>query len=89
MKRTTVVVSWSEGLKLRPAARLIRVARRFRSSITLRCGENVGDVHSIMSVVMLCATMGTAVNIEASGEDEELAILAVTKVFSVGDDEPE
>ena len=42
-----------------------------------------------MSVVMLCATMGTAVSIEASGEDEELAILAVTKVFSVSDDEPE
>lgn len=89
MKRTTVVVSWSEGLKLRPAARLIRVAGRFRSSITLRCGEKIGDVHSIMSVVMLCATLGTAVSIEASGEDEELAILAMAKVFSVSDDEPE
>lgn len=89
MKRSTVVVSWSEGLKFRPAARLIRVARRFRSSITLRCGEKIGDVRSIMSVVMLCATMGTAVSIEASGEDEELAIQAVTQVFSVGDDDPE
>jgi phosphotransferase system HPr (HPr) family protein len=89
MKRSTVVVSWDDGLKFRSAARMIRVAQRFRSSIILKCGEKIGDVRSIMSVVMLCATMGTVVSIEARGEDEELAIQAVTKVFSMGDDDPE
>ncbi len=88
MKHSTIVVAWSEGLKFRSAARLIRVARRFRSSITLRCGENIGDVRSIMSIVMLCATMGSVVSIEASGEDEEGAIHAVIEVFFEGDADP-
>lgn len=89
MKRSTVVVSWDDGLQFRSAARMIRVARRFRSSIVLKCGEKIGDVRSIMSIVMLCATMGAVINIEARGEDEELAIKAVTQVFTVGDGDPE
>lgn len=88
-KLYTVVVSWPEGLRFRPAARLIRVARQFRSSIILKCGDKTGDVRSIMSVVMLCATMGAEVRIEARGEDEEVAIEAVAQVFSVGDGDPE
>lgn len=87
MKRSTVVVSWDEGLQFRSAARMIRVAQQFRSSIVLKCGEKIGDGRSIMSVVMLCAAMGAVISIEARGEDEELAIKAMTQAFTVGDDD--
>lgn len=60
---------------------MIRVAQSFHSSIILKCGEKIGDVRSIMSVVMLCATMGAVITIEAKGEDEEIAIQAMTQVF--------
>lgn len=86
---STVVVSWEDGLKLRPPAKLIRVAQRFRSSIVLRCGDTISDVRSIMSVLMMCATMGSVVCIEATGEDEEVAIQAISQVFSSGDGDPD
>lgn len=87
MKRSIVEVPWTDGLKFRSAARIIRAAESFRSSIVLRCGERIADVRSILSLVMLCASMGAAVTIEAAGEDEAGAVEAITRVFDSTDNE--
>ena len=82
MKRLRVVVPWREGLHLRPAAQLMLVAKKFRSTISLKCGERIGDLRSILSIIALCATMGTPIDIEATGEDEQAATQASEQVFS-------
>ncbi len=82
MKRSKVVVSWREGLHLRPAATLVRLGRQFRSTIFLKCRGKVADLRSILSIISLCATMGTTLEIEASGDDEQDATRAVEQVFS-------
>jgi phosphotransferase system HPr (HPr) family protein len=82
MKRLRVVVPWREGLHLRPAAQLMLVAKKFRSTISLKCGERIGDLRSILSIIALCATMGTPIDIEATGEDEQDATQAIEQVFS-------
>jgi phosphocarrier protein HPr len=82
MKRSQVVVSWREGLHLRPAARLVHLSKRFRSTIFLKCSGKVADVRSILSILSLCATMGTVIDIEARGDDERDATKAVEQVFS-------
>ena len=81
MKRVRVVVQWAEGLHLRRASMLTRAAREFRSTIRLRCQGKVADLRSILSVLALCATMGTAIDIEASGDDEQDAVQEVERVF--------
>lgn len=81
MKQITVRVPWAAGLHLRPAAKLVKAARSFRSSITLKCGERVGDIRSIISIVALCATLGTAIDLEVTGEDEDIASSAIEQVF--------
>jgi len=85
MKHSTLVVSWTDGLKFRPAARIIRTAQQFHSSVALRCGERIADVRSILGIVALCATLGASITIEASGEDEDRAVEAIAKVFASGD----
>ena len=82
MKRSKVVVPWHEGLHFRPAAKLMQVAQQFHSTIILKCGEKIADLRSIMSIVALCATLGTPLDIEATGEDEQVAAQAVEQVFS-------
>lgn len=82
MKHTKVVVPWQEGLHLRRAAGLARIARFFRCSIYLRCGAQIADLRSILSIISLCATMGTALEIEAHGDDEAEATRAVEWAFS-------
>jgi len=89
MKRSTVVVPWNEGLHLRPAAQLVRVAQRFSSTILMSCDEKIADVRSILSVIALCATMGTVIDIEVTGEDEQTAIEALELAFSAGESDIE
>jgi len=85
MKRARVVVPWKGGLHMRPAARLAEHARKFRSSIWLQAGGKVADARSILSILMLCASVGTALDVEVSGDDEEIALPAVESVFEPGD----
>jgi phosphocarrier protein len=82
MKRSRVVVLWKYGLHLRPAAKLVQVAKDFHSTIQLKCGGKVADLRSILSIMALCATMGTGLDVEAAGDDEQDAIQAIEQVFS-------
>jgi len=84
VQRTKVAVRWADGIQLRRAARLMRVAGRFRSSIILKLGGRIADVRSIVSIVALCATMGSILDVEISGEDEKDAAQAVEQVFADG-----
>jgi phosphocarrier protein HPr len=81
MRATRVTVNWDDGLHLRSAARLVRLARKFRSKIVLRLGSRVADARSILSILVLSATLGAALYIEASGDDEQEAIQAVQAYF--------
>ena len=82
MKRSQFVVPWREGLHLRVAARLTRLAGGFRSRIELACSGRVADLRSILSVLALCATMGAVVDVEVHGDDETEAVAAIEEVFS-------
>lgn len=81
MKQTQVTVPWSEGLHLRRAMQLVKVARNFRSTVSLKCGGRIADLRSILSVLALCATMGTTLDLEAVGDDEQEAARTVVQVF--------
>ncbi|MDB6152604.1 MAG: Phosphotransferase system, phosphocarrier protein HPr [Chthoniobacteraceae bacterium] len=82
MKRITVIIPWREGLHLRPAARLVKLSQRFRSSIRLVCGAGIADTRSIFGIVALCAAMGTQLDLEANGDDEQEAIQAMEAEFA-------
>ncbi len=83
MKHSEVVVPWREGLHLRKAAVLVRAAQKFRSTILLRSGAQIADLRSILSILALCATMGTTLTLEASGEDEQDAAQALEQAFAI------
>lgn len=83
MRRCTVQVTNRLGLHARAAAKLVQVASRFRSRITLTrsdTGQTV-DAKSIFGVLLLAASAGTSLDIMASGEDEAEAILALRQLI--------
>ena len=88
MKTIRVRIPWVEGLHLRPAARVVKVAQRFRSEVRLRLGERVAEAGSLLSLVILCATLNATVDIEASGDDEQEAARAVAACFDPPPDLP-
>ncbi len=86
MKTTTVIVPWQEGMHLRRAGNLVKLATQFRSSILCRLGEKVADARSVLSILILCAGLGATLEIEASGPDEREAIQAVDTFFASSDE---
>ncbi|MGV3756599.1 MAG: HPr family phosphocarrier protein [Verrucomicrobiota bacterium] len=68
---------------MRAATKLVRLAQTFHSTIRIHCDGQVANLRSIISVISLCAVMGSALEIEVTGEDELEAALAVEQVFLV------
>lgn len=74
---------------MRAAAKIVRSAQRFNSTVLVRfCGE-VANARNILSVIALCAAMGAVLEIEAVGDDEQDAIAAVESVFTLDPIVPE
>ncbi|RKX42843.1 MAG: HPr family phosphocarrier protein [Verrucomicrobia bacterium] len=86
MKKVQVIVPWEEGLHMRPASRLVRCASVCRSSIRIMAHGKVADARSILGILLLCASVGTLLDVEVSGEDEVSAMSAVEKIFESSDD---
>ena len=74
------------GLHARAAAKLVRAAGEFRSSMRLeRAGGGASaDAKSILSVLMLAAARGTELKVTAEGADEERAVEAVCRLIADG-----
>jgi phosphocarrier protein len=82
MKHATIRIPWKDGLHMRRAALLAKIAGRFGSTIQLRLRGRVADARNILGVLILCATLNSPVDIEANGDDEQSAIDAVQTFFS-------
>ena len=85
MKLARLKIPWPEGLHLRPAGRLVALGRAVHSSISFRVNERVADARSVLSLMLLCASLGSVLEIEVAGEDEEAALAAVLTVFQSED----
>jgi phosphocarrier protein HPr len=81
MKKTQVIIPWKEGLHLRPASRLVRLAKASKSAIWLKVGDQVADARSILAILLLCAATGTVIDLEINGEDEDAVLTSITSVF--------
>lgn len=82
MKTVRVQVRRPGGLHLREATRLARLAQAFRSRIHLRLGDRLADARSVLSLLILCASLGVALDVEVSGIDEAEAVQAVSQFFA-------
>ena len=70
-----------KGLHARVAARVVKVAGRFKSRAVLVVGERRASARSIMAVLMLAAAMGATVRLETDGPDEQQAVEAIAAVL--------
>jgi phosphocarrier protein HPr len=77
MIKSSITISNKLGLHARASAKLTKAASGFASEIHLsRNGRRV-NAKSIMGVMMLAAGLGSELEIEADGPDEEAATAAI------------
>jgi phosphotransferase system HPr (HPr) family protein len=86
MIERTLLVTAPLGLHARAAAKVVRLAQSFSSTVELRRVDNnaTADAKSILSVLMLAAGRGTELNAIAEGIDEEAALAALDQLFAQG-----
>ena len=81
MIKSKITISNKLGLHARASAKLTKLAGSFRSEIFMsRNGRRV-NAKSIMGVMMLAAGLGTEVEMEIDGEDEQTAHNAIVALI--------
>ncbi|MDZ7592913.1 MAG: HPr family phosphocarrier protein [Rubrivivax sp.] len=77
MIKSSISINNKLGLHARASAKLSKLAGSFKSDIHVsRNGRRV-NAKSIMGVMMLAAGMGTEIEIDADGADEQQAVEAL------------
>ena len=69
------------GLHARAAAKLVFIANKFVSDITLVKDNKQADARSIMKILMLSASKDSIINITVEGNDEIQAMISIEKLF--------
>ncbi len=75
------------GLHARPAMSFVDLASSFVCSVMVRRGDQEVDGKSIMHMMMLAATKGTALEVTCDGDDANAACEALKKLVDSGFDE--
>lgn len=70
------------GLHARPAGLLAKEAKKYQSKIVIRKDDKAVEATKLMAVMGLGVKCGQTVEIEISGDDEEVALEAMKVFFS-------
>ena len=82
MIEKTVTIINSAGLHARAASKLASLTATFSSKIEIGHNGKMVDGKSILSLMMLAATQGTELRIVVNGNDEELAMSAISAMIN-------
>jgi phosphocarrier protein HPr len=78
------------GLHARAATKLVQLAGRYPCDVTIVGPDGEGaNAKSVMGVLLLCGSMGTVVDVRATGERASEAVAAIGELIAGRFGEPE
>jgi len=81
MKKKELQIENRLGLHARAAAQIVKSSSAYSSKIILAKDGLEVDGKSIMGIMMLAAGKGSSIFVEVRGDDEELAMAGLEKLF--------
>lgn len=82
MIKQSITISNKLGLHARASAKLTKLAGSFQSEVFMARNDRRVNAKSIMGVMMLAAGIGSVVEIEVSGVDEQAAMDALLALIN-------
>jgi len=82
MIKTSITISNKLGLHARASAKLTKLAGGFQSEVSISRNDRRVNAKSIMGVMMLAAGIGSVVEIEIDGPDEQAAMDAIIALIN-------
>ncbi len=85
MVETNLEVKLKTGLQARQAALFVQEANRYKSEVYLQKDSKKVNAKSIMGIMSLAVARGTTVTLIADGNDENEAIVGLSKIIEKAD----
>jgi phosphocarrier protein len=85
----TVEIINKRGLHARASAKFVKLAAAFDAEVRVSKDGQTVDARSIMGLMMLAASPGCCIDIEAEGEQAEEAVQALTDLVQARFEEDE
>jgi phosphocarrier protein HPr len=82
MIKASITISNKLGLHARASAKLTKLAGSFQSEVFMTRNDRRVNAKSIMGVMMLAAGIGSVVELEIDGPDEQIALDALTMLIN-------
>ncbi len=76
------VITAPHGLHARPATSLIKLAKSYKSAISLKKGEKTIKLNSMLNILSLNVKGGETVSVSVEGEDEFVAWTNIDQFFT-------
>ena len=75
--RDSFIIINEKGLHTRPSTELVKCAASFKAQVTLIYQDLTVNAKSLLGILMLAASRGSKIKIEAEGEDAEEAVKTI------------
>ena len=89
MIETKLTIVNRRGLHARASAKFVKCAEAFQAEVLVCKDDEVVVATSIMGLMMLGASLGSEITLQATGPDAEDALAALTLLVEDKFDEPE
>ena len=84
MQTQKLIIANPRGLHARACARIVDIADQCRCNLSLVANGRRVSARNIVAVMLLTASMGATVRIEANGPDEEATMRDIAHLFRDG-----
>ena len=81
MIETKVTIVNRRGLHARASAKFVKCAEAYQAEIRVRKDDDVVVATSIMGLMMLGASLGSQITLQATGPDAKDALAALTRLI--------
>jgi phosphocarrier protein HPr len=71
-----------QGIHARPATTLIKLTKNFKSAVSLKRGDKVVRLNSMLNILSMTIKGGETVSVIIEGEDEVSAAIAIDLFFT-------
>ncbi len=82
MIEKNITITNKKGLHARAATKLAKTAMAFNAKLEIHCNGKQADGKSVMSILLLAATIGTPTRLVTEGEDDAEMMAAMIDLFT-------
>ena len=76
------IITSAEGIHARPATTLVKLTKNYKSTFSIKKGDRVVKLNSLLNILSLAAKGGETISIIIEGEDETDAMAAIDQFFT-------